>query len=187
MSLGLNEQLIVFLLMIVYGGIVSIIFDLLRSIYRIFKPSALTVGIADVIFWLFLSILTFFAFFLANNGQLRFFEFLAMILGSIVYFLTLSKPILLLFSGIFFCFKKIFCIFFKFFLTIICFLYKMLLRMLMCIVVPILALWRRIRMMFKIIFYKLRSGIGSVMKVRKRKNKEGCSCKRKRMKKRKKS
>ena len=107
MSAGINEQLWIFILMFIYGAVAACIFDVLRSIHRIFKPSALTVGIGDIIFWLIISVLTFFAIFISNNGQIRFYEFFAMILGSIIYFLMLSKVVVFIFSMVFLCLKRI--------------------------------------------------------------------------------
>ena len=145
MSAGLNEQLWIFLLMLIYGAAASAVFDILRSIYRIFKPSSVTVGIGDILFWLIISVLTFFAIFISNNGQIRLFEFFAMIMGSIIYFLTLSKVIILMFSAVFFCLKQFFLSFLKFFLTIVRFLYKMVLRVFVGIFMPIFRLIKKIK------------------------------------------
>lgn len=155
--MGLNEQITVFLAMAIYGVGVCVVFDMFRGICAAFKSSTLTVSIADILFWLILSIATFFAVFLANNGQIRFFEFLAMILSSIIYFLTLSRIVFFIFSKLFSWLKKFFFIFLKFFLTIVQFLYKMLLGILKCIFAPILRVFRRIWNFFKFIFAKTAS------------------------------
>ncbi len=168
MSAGLNEQLWIFLLMLVYGAVASGIFDILRSIYRIFKPSALTVGIGDILFWLVISVLTFFAIFISNNGQIRLFEFFAMILGSIIYFLTLSKAVIFMFSAVFFCLKKIFIFFLKFFLTIARFLYKMVLRVFVGIFMPVFKLIKKIRAWLWLVCFRFKKRAGAIFKAKRR-------------------
>ncbi len=136
MSIGLESQAYIFLIMAAYGAAASLVFDIFRSIHRIFKPSPVTIGIGDIIFWLILSISTFFALFLANSGQIRFFEFFAMILGSIIYFLTISKLTIFIFSVLLTCARKIFVVFLKIFLTIAGFLYKIIMKWILFIFVP---------------------------------------------------
>lgn len=159
------------MIMALYGIAASSVFDLFRSIYRVFKPSAVTVGIGDILFWLILSVTTFFAVFLTSNGQLRGFEFLAMILGSIIYFLALSKAVILIFSLLFSVVKKIFCIILKFLLTIFSFLYKIIIRWIMLIFSPVRKLFSKIGKIFCGIFTKFRRGTGAMIRNR-RKNKK---------------
>ena len=159
MSPGVNEQAYIFLIMALYGIAASSVFDLFRSIYRVFKPSAVTVGIGDILFWLILSVTTFFA------------VFLTMILGSIIYFLALSKAVILIFSLLFSVVKKIFCIILKFLLTIFSFLYKIIIRWIMLIFSPVRKLFSKIGKIFCGIFTKFRRGTGAMIRNR-RKNKK---------------
>ena len=168
MSLSLNQQLYIFFLMLAYGACASAIFDIFRSIYRTFKPSALTVGIGDIFFWLIISISTFYAFFIINNGQIRFFEFIAMILGSIFYFLLLSKIVIFIFSHILTFFKKIFLVIFKIILTILIFLYKMIHRIVLFFFMPVYKLIKKIKQLFIWLFKKCKMGFDSRVRSRRK-------------------
>lgn len=164
MSLSLNQQIFIFLALAVYGICASVLFDLFRCVYRIYKPSAVTVGIGDILFWFILSVATFFALFTINNGQIRIFEFLAMICGSIIYFLTLSPIVIFIFSAIIKIFKKIFSFFFKICLTIALFLYKMVLRILTCITIPFRWVFKAVKTLFKRLVFKFHHSVGMILK-----------------------
>lgn len=171
MSLSLNQQVFVFCFMALYGVGASILFDLFRSIYKVCHPSALTIGIGDILFWAIISVSAFFALFIINNAQIRMFEFLAMILGSLIYFLTLSSLIFFIFSVIVKTVRKIFSFFFKICLTIALFLYKMVLRLLTCVTVPFRWLWGICNKIFKHMLFKFRHTTWVIIKNSKLKRK----------------
>lgn len=168
MSLSLNEQMQIFFMMLAYGAIASAVFDIFRSIYRTFKPSAVTVGIIDLVFWLVISVSTFYAFFIISDGQIRLFSFLAIILGSIFYFLMLSKVVLFIFLHIFSFFRKIFLLFFKILLTILSFLYKMIYGIGLFFLRPIFWVWKLIKRFIVFSFAKMRYGLISFLRNKKR-------------------
>ncbi len=164
MSLSLNQQVFIFLIMALYGACASMLFDFFKSVYKIFKLPAFAVGICDIIFWVIVSISAFFTLFTVNDGQIRVFEFLAMVLGSVIYFLTLSPPVVFVFSVFLKMFKKIFSFFLKFFLTIALFLYKMILRLLLCISIPFKWVYGIVLNLCKKTAFKFRRSTGAVIK-----------------------
>ncbi len=164
MSISLNEQLEIFLMMLAYGAFASLIFDVLRSVYRTFKPSVLTVGIVDLLFWILISIFTFYAFFIISDGQIRFFSLLGMVLGSIFYFLLLSKVVLYLFLHILSIFQKIFLLIFKMLLTILNFLYKMVYGISLFFLKPVFWIVKTVKRRVVFSFVRFRMGFVSFFK-----------------------
>ncbi len=85
------EQLISFLYFIATGIILSIIFDIFRILRRTFKTSDIITNIEDVLFGIFTGITILFSIFFFNNGQLRFYIFIGIIIGIVFYMLFFSK------------------------------------------------------------------------------------------------
>jgi len=86
----ISEQALIFLYMVLCGGICGVIFDLFRIIRKLFTPGAFIVFIFDIAFYA-LSAAGFFCFaLLFNSGELRAFEFIGLAIGLTLYFLTLS-------------------------------------------------------------------------------------------------
>ena len=91
MDITSQNQYIIFLMCFVCGIIIGIIYDFFR-IHRIFlKSTKISVIIADSFFWLLASYTSLQFIMLFNNGILRFFEFLAILLGTIIYITYISK------------------------------------------------------------------------------------------------
>ena len=84
-------QVINLLIFIVAGIILGIIFDVFRIIRKEFKTPDFMTYIEDIIFWLISGIILLFCIFTFNNGELRLYLFISIILGNILYMLTLSK------------------------------------------------------------------------------------------------
>lgn len=73
------------------GGLLCFIYDIFRLDRIVFNRSIFTVFIEDVVFWVISAFLTFCMLLITTNGQIRFFAFLAMTLGFIIYRCTISK------------------------------------------------------------------------------------------------
>ena len=113
----------------VAAAIASLIFDLFRVIKNNTKiPTA----VMDILFWLTASVLMCAALLYFNNGILRGYEIIGAIIGALLYFLTISKPVIKLFTVIFkFFFEKLKFIC-KILLTPLRFLYKILYKIYNC-------------------------------------------------------
>lgn len=85
------EQLINFIYFIITGMILGIIFDIFRILRKSFKTSDIVTNIEDILFGIITGIILLFAIFLVNNGELRFYLFLGIVLGIIIYILYMSK------------------------------------------------------------------------------------------------
>ena len=75
-------------------GIIScIVFDLFRSIRKNIKTPNHITYVEDLIFWLIISLLLLYVIKFQNNGEFRIYYIFALLLGTIFYYLTISKYI----------------------------------------------------------------------------------------------
>ena len=94
MILSLHAQAQLFLLTIVIGGGMGLLYDGLRIFRHTFPHSHLGIQLEDALFWL-LAVFAVFAILLqANAGEVRFFSIFGLFGGMGLYFLTLSPLVL---------------------------------------------------------------------------------------------
>ena len=94
MGIYLAEQTMLFLKSILLGGAFGLLYDGLR-ITRIALPTAKWVVFAqDVLFFLVCAVAAFFFLMRTIDGQVRFFIFIGATLGAVLYFQTLSIPVM---------------------------------------------------------------------------------------------
>lgn len=101
------NQLYVFLIFIVVGIIIGILFDIFRILRRSFKTGDFITYIEDFLFWILSGFILLFSIFTFNNGELRSFIFIGIILGAIFYLLLFSKYFINIFVKIITTIKKI--------------------------------------------------------------------------------
>lgn len=128
MEVSVSSQVYVFLVMAAAGIGCGFLFDLLRVWRRLLRPGKISTGISDLIFWLIVSASIFAILFTINNGELRWFELLGLILGSMIYFLAFSRTCMKVVSAVAKFLSKILLWIFKIVLTPIVFLYRMVKR-----------------------------------------------------------
>ncbi len=85
------EQLISFVYFIIIGIVLSIIFDIFRIFRRTIKTSDIVTNIQDILFCIITGIIVLFSIFYFNNGQLRSYIFVGIIVGISVYMIFISK------------------------------------------------------------------------------------------------
>ena len=122
----ISREVYVFLAMIICGGALAVVFDMLRAMRMVLNPSAVIVSASDILFWIFAAYVISAAAWNFNSGIFRFYEPLGIILGAVFYFLLFSKWILKLFLFIFENILKFAKFIFKILLTPPKFLYKIL-------------------------------------------------------------
>ena len=109
-----------FIFFFIIGMCIGIIYDIFRVIRKNFKTKDFVTQIEDVIFLIFCGALTLISIIELNNGEVRFYLFIAIFLGILLYFLTFSKVCVIIINVIVkFC-KNLF----KFILKIIKILYN---------------------------------------------------------------
>lgn len=89
-----NEQAYLFFLFTLNGLIIGLLFDLFRISRRVFKTNNIITYIEDVIFWILSGFIILYSSFTFNNGELRFYMFIAILIGIIMYMLFVSSHII---------------------------------------------------------------------------------------------
>ncbi len=87
----MQNQAYVFLIFILNGLIIGILFDIFRILRKSFKTPDIITYIQDIIFWILSGVILLYSIFKFNNGELRLFIFLGIVLGIILYILIFSK------------------------------------------------------------------------------------------------
>ena len=85
------EQLFSFFVFIVVGTIIGIIFDIFRIFRRTIKTSDIVTYIEDISFWIISMFIIITSIFMFNNGELRLYIFIGIIIGATLYLLFISK------------------------------------------------------------------------------------------------
>ena len=98
----------IFILFFVIGLIISIILDFFRAIRKNFKASDFATLIEDIVFLGITSFLIIFSIIKINGGEVRFYIFLAIFFGILLYSLTISNLCVIIFNVIVRICKKIF-------------------------------------------------------------------------------
>lgn len=80
-----------FLLGIVTGAVLSMLFDFFRALRKIKMHSVWAVAVEDIFFWLSVLVTLFLVIHIFNQGILRFYIFWGCVLGSCFYYLTIGK------------------------------------------------------------------------------------------------
>jgi spore cortex biosynthesis protein YabQ len=91
MNPAITIELQFFLLSILWGGLLLLAYDVLRIFRRLIKRGAILVAVEDLIFWLLASLFIFTMIFHNNNGIIRGFSIIGMILGIILYHFSISE------------------------------------------------------------------------------------------------
>ena len=96
-----QNQAYLFLVFSLTGVIIGILFDFFRILRRTIKTSNFITYIEDVVFWILTGFLILYNIWYFNNGEIRIYMFLGIILGVLIYMLTLSSILIKIFSKIF--------------------------------------------------------------------------------------
>ena len=87
-------QIQLFCIFFLTGGIIGLLFDFFRILRKTIKTSDFITYLQDIIFWILSSIIIMYKIFTFNNGEIRLYLFLAILLGSLIYLLLVSKIII---------------------------------------------------------------------------------------------
>ena len=101
-----QEQIFIFFFII--GFVIAILFDIFRVLRKSFKTPDIITCVQDICFLLMSGGLFLLSIFKLNNGEIRFYLFIALFFGILIYSLTISKMcVIILTVFVRFC-KKIF-------------------------------------------------------------------------------
>lgn len=88
------NQTLLFLIFMLDGIIIGLIFDIFRISRKTIKTIDFITIIEDFIFWILTAIILLYSIFTFNNGEIRWFIFIATIIGFILYIITVSSYII---------------------------------------------------------------------------------------------
>ncbi len=87
----INNQLYIFLIYIASGMLIGIIFDIFRVLRKSIKTSNLITYIEDTIFWIIVGLFLIWEIFTISYGELRSYIFIGLLIGFVIYMLSVSK------------------------------------------------------------------------------------------------
>ena len=102
------NQIYLFLIFIVNGIIIGILFDFFRILRKSFKTSDLVTYFEDLLFWILTGFSILYFIFVFNNGEIRLFMFLGIAIGITLYMLIFSSIFIKINVNVIVFFKKIF-------------------------------------------------------------------------------
>ncbi len=97
----LDQQIISFVVTVGLGLIMGAIFDFYYVLRCFIKPKKVFIHIGDLFIWLFMILLVFAALIYTNWGEVRFYVFLGIALGTLVYYLIFSKYLKVIYKFLF--------------------------------------------------------------------------------------
>lgn len=103
----INNQALLFCVFTINGVLIGLLFDFFRILRKSFKTRDIITYIEDILFWILTGIILLYSIFTFNNGEIRFYMFLGVILGCIIYMLLVSRYIVNTITKIILFFKKI--------------------------------------------------------------------------------
>lgn len=103
----ITNQAYLFLIFVVNGIVIGLLFDIFRILRRSFKTSDFITYIEDILFWILTGLTILYSIFVFNNGEIRLFMFLGIAIGITMYMLMLSSIIIKTNVAIINFFKKI--------------------------------------------------------------------------------
>ena len=100
-------QLQLFFIFLINGLLIGLLFDFFRILRKAIKTADFITYIEDALFWILTGFIILYSIFTYNNGEIRLFMFMAIILGILIYLAFISKMILNISLGIINVIKKI--------------------------------------------------------------------------------
>ncbi len=100
-------QILGFVRSILLGALFCFWFDILRSVRKVFNCGVTAVFWQDIIFWLTCAPITFCFLLAVTNGEIRAYVIFGIIIGFLVFRITLSKIFLRIISFVFLMLKKL--------------------------------------------------------------------------------
>lgn len=108
MAVSSISQLQIFLFSLLGGILVGVFFDVFRATRQYFHSGVFSVGVQDLLFWLFTALSVFLFLYRVNYGQPRWYIFLGIFVGGFVYHLIVGRYVVTVFLFLFRMIAKLF-------------------------------------------------------------------------------
>lgn len=92
MSAGIRQEFQVAIYAFVCGSVITVVYDLIRILRRIWSHDHFWIGVEDLFFWIWTSLWIFSVLYRENDGSFRMYTILSMVLGMLLYHKVLSDP-----------------------------------------------------------------------------------------------
>lgn len=89
-----SNQAYLFLVFIINGIVIGLLFDFFRISRKVFNTNDMMTYIEDILFWILAGATVLYSIFIFNNGEMRLFMFLAILLGAFAYMVLISSHII---------------------------------------------------------------------------------------------
>ena len=103
-----SNQAYLFFVFIINGVLIGLLFDFFRISRKVFHTNDMVTYIEDVLFWILAGSIMLYSIFVFNNGELRLFMFLGVVLGAFVYMVFVSSYIIKINVKVINALKKVF-------------------------------------------------------------------------------
>lgn len=87
----MENQAYIFFIFILNGFLIGLLFDIFRILRKSFKTSDFITILQDILFWILTGVIILYSIFKFNNGELRGYIFIGILIGAIIYLLLFSK------------------------------------------------------------------------------------------------
>lgn len=87
----MQNQTYAFAMFILNGLLIGILFDIFRIFRKSFNTSDFITYVQDIMFWIFSGLILLYSIFKFNNGEIRLFVFIGVMLGISLYILIFSR------------------------------------------------------------------------------------------------
>lgn len=88
------NQAYLFFIFIINGIVIGLLFDFFRISRKVFKTNDVMTYIEDVLFWILTGAIVLYSIFIFNNGEIRLFMFLGIVLGAFLYMILISSYVI---------------------------------------------------------------------------------------------
>lgn len=90
---GMAQQTQVFMLSVGFGFLLGLVYEIVRFVRAVFSHSRTAVIIQDILFSIICTLLSFFFLLCIDDGKLRMYPYLGMIMGFAIWYFTLGIPV----------------------------------------------------------------------------------------------
>lgn len=89
-----GNQAYLFMIFTIVGMIIGVLFDIFRILRKTIKTKDFVTYIEDMVFWILTGIIIIYSMYTFCDGELRFFMIVGIIIGTILYLITISEYII---------------------------------------------------------------------------------------------
>jgi spore cortex biosynthesis protein YabQ len=94
MVMNVESQLYSFFVMLYGGIIIAILYDVYKLFRLILRPKRIATDIGDIIYWILATVVFIFFLYVSNYAEIRFYSFLGLLIGILLYNIFLSPIVM---------------------------------------------------------------------------------------------